>query len=103
MGEGLGIGEIVDGNELDVGIVERSSHYVAADASKTVDANFNCHLASRMMMKSLQKRVTGWGQENVSREREGRQIGAADLHESTRIKRAFNRKVRKGNAQRARR
>ena len=47
MSEGLRVGEIVDCDEFDVGIVERGAHYVAPDTSKTVNAYFDSHLALR--------------------------------------------------------
>jgi hypothetical protein len=45
--EGLGIGEIVDGDEVEVLIEERSAQNVASDSSKTINANFYGHGASK--------------------------------------------------------
>ena len=46
MGQSLGIGEIVDGDELQARIVECGAKNIAANAAKAVDANFNCHRTS---------------------------------------------------------
>ena len=46
MGERLGISEIVDGDEFQAGIVQRGAKNIAANATKTVNANFNCHMTS---------------------------------------------------------
>ncbi len=43
MGEGFGVGEVVDGDEFDLGVVERCANHVAADTAKTVDAYFDRH------------------------------------------------------------
>src|SRR5579863_7420864 len=44
--QSFGVGKIVDGHDFDVGIVEGSAKYVASNASKAVNAYFNCHVAS---------------------------------------------------------
>src|SRR5437667_521428 len=44
--ESLRVGDVVDGDELDVLIVERSTHNVATDAAEAVDANLNGHSSS---------------------------------------------------------
>src|SRR5579863_1410694 len=46
MSQRLGIGEIVDGDKLEVGVVEGGAKNVAANAAKSVDAYFNCHITS---------------------------------------------------------
>ena len=44
VGEGLGVADIVDGNDLEVRLQIRGRAVdVAADASETVDANFESH------------------------------------------------------------
>ena len=45
MGEGRGGGEVVDGDELDVGIADRGTEDVATDAAEAVDAYLYCHLS----------------------------------------------------------
>jgi hypothetical protein len=46
MSEGLRISEVVDRNELDIGVVERCAQDIAPDAPKPVNAYFDCHVAS---------------------------------------------------------
>ncbi len=48
--QGFGIGEIVDRNEFDIAVIERSSEHVSPDASESVDAYFNCHFASEKLV-----------------------------------------------------
>ena len=73
MGKRLGVGEIVDSNEFNIGILERGAQHVATDASETVNADFDCHLASLKMMKIRLKRMRGrehkmlTGKEEVSK------------------------------------
>jgi hypothetical protein len=43
MRQGLGVGEIVDGNEVDVRRAQRRAHDVAANAPKPVDTDPNRH------------------------------------------------------------
>ena len=52
MGQGFGVGEIVNGNEFDIFVIERSAKNVSPDASESVDSYFNCHLASRNLVKT---------------------------------------------------
>ena len=44
--ESFRVGDVIDGDELDVLIVERSAHNVATDAAEAVDANLNGHSSS---------------------------------------------------------
>jgi hypothetical protein len=44
VGQGGGGGEVVDGDEFDVGIAEGGAEDVASDAAEAVDANLNCHV-----------------------------------------------------------
>src|SRR5450432_3399486 len=46
MGERGGVGEVVDGDEIDILIVQTGAHYVAADAAKSVDCYFHWHTSS---------------------------------------------------------
>jgi hypothetical protein len=46
MGQGFGIGEIVNRDEIEVAIGERGAQQVAADSSEAIDANFDCHGSS---------------------------------------------------------
>ena len=46
MREGLGIGDVVDGYELDILVIQRRAHDVAADAAEAVDAYLNGHSSS---------------------------------------------------------
>ena len=50
VGQSLGIGQIVDRHEFDIAVIERSSEHVAPDASESVDAYLDCHLASENLM-----------------------------------------------------
>ena len=44
--EGLGIGDVVDGYELDILVIQRRAHDVASDAAKAVDAYLDGHSSS---------------------------------------------------------
>jgi hypothetical protein len=44
--EGLGVGYVVDGDELDVLVVERGAHNVPSDAAEAVDADLDGHSSS---------------------------------------------------------
>jgi hypothetical protein len=47
VGEGLVVGEVVDGDHLDVGAGGLDgAEEVAADAAKSIDANADCHVIS---------------------------------------------------------
>src|ERR1700675_1465397 len=46
MSQGLGIGQVVDGYELQVGVVERGTQNIASDAPEPVNPYFDCHVAS---------------------------------------------------------
>ena len=52
MGQRFRIGQIVDRDEIQVWIFERSAQNVAADSSEAIDANFNCHVSSVRFMKA---------------------------------------------------
>jgi len=47
MSESLGIGEIVDRDEFEVLVGERGANDIAPDAAETINANFDCHDASK--------------------------------------------------------
>src|SRR5664279_2391687 len=47
VGEGLGVGEIVDGDEVKILVRECGAQYVASYASKSINANFNGHCSSK--------------------------------------------------------
>ena len=51
----LGIGEIVDSDEIDVLVGERGAQNVAPDASKSINANFYGHGASKRNFSCLKK------------------------------------------------
>ena len=55
MSESLGIGEIVDGNEVEVLVGERGAKNVASDAPKSINANFYGHDASERNFDCLRK------------------------------------------------
>src|SRR6185295_2582594 len=40
----FGVGQIIDSDEIDIGIADRSAEDVTSDATKTIDANFHRHL-----------------------------------------------------------
>ena len=46
MREGLGIGDVVDGYELDIFVIQRRAHDVASDAAEAVDAYLDGHSSS---------------------------------------------------------
>src|SRR6266849_2018413 len=46
MREGLGIGDVVDGNELNVAVINRSTHDVALDAAEAVNTYLAGHSSS---------------------------------------------------------
>jgi hypothetical protein len=48
MGERLGIGQIVDGDEFKVLISERRAQNVATDTSESINTYFYGHVASRI-------------------------------------------------------
>jgi len=41
--EGLRVGNVVDGDELNVPVVKRGAHDVATDAAEAVDTDFDGH------------------------------------------------------------
>ena len=43
MRQRLRIGNIVDGDEVDILVAQRGAKDVAADAAKSIDAHFDCH------------------------------------------------------------
>ena len=43
VGQRGGVGQIVDGHEVDVLVLHGGAHDVAADAPEPVDADFHCH------------------------------------------------------------
>ncbi len=47
--EGLRVGDVVDGDELDVLVVKRGAHDVATDAAEAVDADLNGHYFLRVV------------------------------------------------------
>jgi hypothetical protein len=57
MSQGFWVGKIVDRNEFDIAVLERSSKYVSPDTSESVDSYFDCHLASENLMKTPRGRV----------------------------------------------
>jgi len=46
VGEGHRVGDVVDGDKLDVAVAQRRAQDVASDAAKPVDADFNWHSSS---------------------------------------------------------
>jgi hypothetical protein len=50
MSQRFGIGDVIDGYDFDIAIVERSASNVPTDAAKTVDAYFHRHAASQLRM-----------------------------------------------------
>jgi hypothetical protein len=46
VGQSFGFGEIVDGNELEVWILQGCAENVAPDPSKSIDTYFDCHFSS---------------------------------------------------------
>src|SRR5690349_12773876 len=59
MGESLGIGEIVDGHEIEVGNpgVLRRAHHLSSNPSKSVDAYPYCHSVCSPRLKPIATRV----------------------------------------------
>src|ERR1700751_3428734 len=61
MGEGLRTGEIVDRDELQFRVFEGGAKNVAADATESVDTNFDCHMTSSFReMKNRNARIRSW-------------------------------------------
>ncbi len=60
MRESFRVGDVVDGDELDVLVVKRGAHNVATDAAEAVDANLNGHSSSDgwSEIAAVQERVT---------------------------------------------
>src|SRR6266404_4318156 len=59
--ERLGIGDVIDGDELNVLVVERGAHDVASDAAEAVDADLNGHYFLRWELSriaAVKERVT---------------------------------------------
>jgi len=46
MGQGLRTGQIIDGYEIQLFVIQRGTKYVAADSAKSVDSNFDRHNTS---------------------------------------------------------
>src|SRR6266851_2171496 len=46
MCEGLGVGDVVDGHELNIAVVQRGAHDVAPDAAEAVDTYLDGHSSS---------------------------------------------------------
>src|SRR4029077_6319 len=68
MSQRLRIGKVVDRNEFDIAVIERSPEHISPDASESVDSYFNCHVASEIVVKNRnlpiwdgRKMVTGKG------------------------------------------
>ena len=65
--EGLRVGDVVDGYELNVLVVKRGAHDVATDAAEAVDADLNGHYFLRWVSEiaAAQKRVTAAGEQKM--------------------------------------
>ncbi len=50
--ESLGVGDVVNGDELNVLVVERGAHDVAADTAEAVDANLDGHYFLRWSVRN---------------------------------------------------
>ncbi len=61
------LGDVVDGDELDVLVVKRGAHNVATDAAEAVDANLNGHSSSDGVFEiaAVQERVTAAGKQKM--------------------------------------
>jgi hypothetical protein len=46
MGERLGVGQIIDCDEVNLLVSQSRPQDVAPDPAKTIDANFDCHFSS---------------------------------------------------------
>src|SRR6185437_6801361 len=46
VGQGFGIGKVVDRHKFDVSVIEGGAQHVAPDAPESVDPYFDCHIAS---------------------------------------------------------
>src|SRR5439155_16687565 len=49
---GLGVRDVIDGDELDPGVAERGAQHVPANASEAVDSNLDRHLQSSTCVRS---------------------------------------------------
>src|SRR6266446_1130085 len=65
--ESFRVGDVVDGDELDVLVVKRGAHYVATDAAEAVDANLDGHSSSDGVFEiaAVQERVTAAGEQKM--------------------------------------
>ena len=52
VGQRFRIGQIVDRDEVQVGIFQRSAQDIAADSSEAIDAYFDCHVSSVRFMRA---------------------------------------------------
>jgi hypothetical protein len=62
MRESLCIGEIVDGDELDCGVVQSGTNHVAADPAETIDTHFYRHARGVFLLETIRGftfRITG--------------------------------------------
>ncbi len=48
--ERLGVGEIVRGDEFDIGVVQAGANDVSSDAAEAVDPYFDCHRMSPLLL-----------------------------------------------------
>ena len=51
MGQGLGVGEIVDRHKIELAHAQRGAQDIAPDAAKPVDAYFDCHSTSESKLR----------------------------------------------------
>jgi hypothetical protein len=54
VGHNIDIGQVVDSNELDLGVFDSNSEHIASDTAETVDTNLDTHLCSLLILGSFQ-------------------------------------------------
>src|SRR5579862_6843311 len=46
VGQGFGVGQVVDRHKFDIAVIERGTQHVAPDAAESINAYFDCHKTS---------------------------------------------------------
>ncbi len=74
MSQGFWVGKVVDRNEFDIAVIERSPEHVSPDASESIDSYFNCHVTSKIVMTRQEAFQACDGRKMVTGKRRMRQI-----------------------------
>jgi hypothetical protein len=68
MSQSFWIGQVVDRNEFDIAVTERSAKNVSPDTSESVDSYLDCHFASRKFGEHTGRRMLIERKEEGNRE-----------------------------------